>query len=1050
MANATINVKINGNSTSAQTAIDQVGQKLDSVLGKKMSGIAKKMMNVLPMAGAAAGVGLVATEVSHLAGKVTDVSDKYALMKARIDLINDGQQTTAELMDKIYASAERSRGSYMDMADSVGKLNMLAKDAFSSNDEAIVFVEQMNKQFKIGGASIQEQTAAMYQLTQAMASGRLQGDEFRSIMENAPMLAQSIANEFGVGVGELRAMSSEGVITADIIKNAMFNSAEETNAKFAELPMTFAEVSTQIANSAIQAFQPVLEQLSSMTATDEFKTTLEGIGTAFRGLGVAAQVAIGTIKVSFSAASVVVKTLVSAVKSLSSVITGIGPPAIATFAGITAYIVATKVATAAFSTAVTVATVVQKSCALATNAWKVATTACSTAMSGLRIAIATCAISGGVLRGVMVGMSVAFRAVRTGVISLVSAQKVLNLVMRANPIGIVVSVLAVLASVLGIASAAANGFGETMKAVWEGLVNTVAWAINKIIGLINDLINALNAIGDKLGQVFDFDYSKIENIAEISSEQVYSFAGAVENLASTFAGADIETPEVDAGGSGSGGGGGKGGHGSGGGGGGGNNLAEEAKNLHKSIVDEWSNMFKTRSELNDKWLKEELEELDKSKDANVDYEKDKTMIMEMYAKKREQALHEEAKRQRELMNSIRDMTLDFNFATLTTDSTGAQSPTAKLMKEHESAINDITDKWQKFSDNYAEMTNLEQAAYKKMLDERGIAYEVNANNELSFERQKNAELLAEQEKYNKQREELLRTQSEVEWEIQEALRTQNFEALQAALTEEYVATADHYELKKQLLADYQQAVQDSYWNNQEMMYSGMKAGIDSLRESISGMLQGTTSLITAFQNLGKAILKTVADYTAKWIAARVQQAVFGKMMQSQETASSIAAANAQLPAWTSLAQQVSMATFGASAAAGMAVWSASTAAGTAASAIQNAASIGGASSGAQFNYFASRPRVHLAEGGLAHGRTYAEIGEGKYPEAVLPLSDETYEAMGQGIARANGNSGGAVTLNISAMDADSFSGWLESKAGRALRQYLYDQDREFTGTAGVW
>jgi tape measure domain-containing protein len=191
--------------------------------------------------------------------QIIGLSDEMTSVNARLDLMNDGLQTTKELQDMIYQSAQRSRAAYMDTAAVVSKLGILAGHSFANNEEMIAFAEQMNKQFKIGGASIQEQTAAMYQLTQAMASGRLQGDEFRSIMENAPLLAQSIAEYMGKSVGELRKMSSEGLITADVIKNAMFASAAETNAKFAELPMTFAQVATILKNTLLKTFDPVIQ-----------------------------------------------------------------------------------------------------------------------------------------------------------------------------------------------------------------------------------------------------------------------------------------------------------------------------------------------------------------------------------------------------------------------------------------------------------------------------------------------------------------------------------------------------------------------------------------------------------------------------------------------------------------------------------------------------------------------------------------------------------------------------------------------------------------------
>lgn len=207
------------------------------------------------------GVGnLIKSAVAAFGAKqIINLADTMTQTTARLDLINDGLQTTAELQDNIMASANRARTSYTTMADAVSKLGTLAGDAFTSNDEMIAFTELMNKNFVIGGASIQEQTAAMYQLTQAMASGRLQGDEFRSIMENAPLLAQSIAKYMGKTTGELREMSSQGLITADVIKNAMFASADETNKKFAQIPMTFSQVGTIVANTLLQTFQPVIQ-----------------------------------------------------------------------------------------------------------------------------------------------------------------------------------------------------------------------------------------------------------------------------------------------------------------------------------------------------------------------------------------------------------------------------------------------------------------------------------------------------------------------------------------------------------------------------------------------------------------------------------------------------------------------------------------------------------------------------------------------------------------------------------------------------------------------
>lgn len=207
-------------------------------------------------------VGMVAAYASFQGvSKLVEMSDTMALTRARLDLMNDGLQTTEELQDKIFAAAQRSRGAYQDMADIVSKLGLQAKEAFTSNDEMIAFSELLNKNFIVGGSDQTAQAAAMYQLTQAMASGKLQGDEYRSIIENAPLLAKSI-EDYMVNVqgatGTMKEWAAEGLLTADVIKAAVFNSADDINKKFESMPMTWGQVWTGIMNEITYAMQPVL------------------------------------------------------------------------------------------------------------------------------------------------------------------------------------------------------------------------------------------------------------------------------------------------------------------------------------------------------------------------------------------------------------------------------------------------------------------------------------------------------------------------------------------------------------------------------------------------------------------------------------------------------------------------------------------------------------------------------------------------------------------------------------------------------------------------
>lgn len=197
-----------------------------------------------------------------------DATDNYINQNSRIALINDGLQTQAELQNKIYQAAQRSRGSYGETVSSVTQLGLVAKDAFSSNDETIAFAELINKSFKMSGAGASEASNGMYQLTQAMAEGRLQGDGFSSVMENAPMLAQAIATYTGKSIGELREMSSEGQITGDIIKNSLFSAAGDINAKFATMPQTFGSIWTSIKNEAVMNFSSIMQKANSFINSD--------------------------------------------------------------------------------------------------------------------------------------------------------------------------------------------------------------------------------------------------------------------------------------------------------------------------------------------------------------------------------------------------------------------------------------------------------------------------------------------------------------------------------------------------------------------------------------------------------------------------------------------------------------------------------------------------------------------------------------------------------------------------------------------------------------
>ena len=247
--------------------------------------------------------GIAAAYISvQSLGKVLGLSDELTQTTARLNMMNDGQRTTAELQEMIFQSAQRSRGSYKETADAVAKLGLMAGNAFGSSAEVVAFMEQVNKQFRIAGTGADGVRAAMLQLTQAMGSGVLRGEEFNSIFEQAPTIMQSIAGYLDVPIGKLRDMAAEGEITAGVVKAAMFAAAEETNAKFESMPMTFEQVWTSFENRALMAFQPVLEKFKELANSERFQTFVDN---SVNVLSIVAETALNIFDILINTANVI-------------------------------------------------------------------------------------------------------------------------------------------------------------------------------------------------------------------------------------------------------------------------------------------------------------------------------------------------------------------------------------------------------------------------------------------------------------------------------------------------------------------------------------------------------------------------------------------------------------------------------------------------------------------------------------------------------------------------------------------------------------------------
>lgn len=320
----------------------------------------------------------VAVAAGGIAGinKVLNISDKLASTKARLNLLVDDGGSVKELEKKIMASAQRSRSAYFDTASAVAKLGLNAGNAFGGNmDQVIAFMEQVNKQFVIGGATAQEQSNAMIQLTQAMAAGALRGEELNSILDGAPGIARAIEKYMGIAEGSIKSVAQEGKVTAEVVKNAMFAMADETNAKFDSMPKTWAQIWARMKNRALSMFAPILTKINQIANSSKFQQVTTAL---INGLAGVANIASSVLDILISIASVIVDNW----SWIQPIIMGI-VAAMLIYNGVMLVgntIMAVQAAVKAIHTAMT-------------TAWSVATFAATAAQQGLNAALLACPLT---------------------------------------------------------------------------------------------------------------------------------------------------------------------------------------------------------------------------------------------------------------------------------------------------------------------------------------------------------------------------------------------------------------------------------------------------------------------------------------------------------------------------------------------------------------------------------------------------------------------------------------------------------------------------------
>lgn len=257
----TVNVTLNENA-QAQRTVERAMRQTDTA-ASALSGTIGRLV------AAFGGLALIK--------RALDLSDELSMTQARLNNVNDGLQTTAELQQMIYQAAQRSRGEYIGMMQTVAGLKAQTGDTFSSVREAVAFTELLNKQFKIAGADATAISSTMYNLTQALSTGVLRGQDLNIVMSNAPQIAQRIARHMNVSVGELKELASQGKVTADIVKQAILGAADDINQQFEKMPMTFGDAMNKAKNIAVKAFEPLGQMIADAINSSQFEDSLNGI-----------------------------------------------------------------------------------------------------------------------------------------------------------------------------------------------------------------------------------------------------------------------------------------------------------------------------------------------------------------------------------------------------------------------------------------------------------------------------------------------------------------------------------------------------------------------------------------------------------------------------------------------------------------------------------------------------------------------------------------------------------------------------------------------------
>lgn len=977
-------VKIGADTSDLRKELNATKRQIKSAFGSEALDVSKKSLAVL----GGIGAGLAALGV--------------ASVKAGASL-----QSTKTAFTNMLGSAEKAQDFLAKMQDFAAKTPFEFSQVSQAAQKFIAFgfsAEQVIPTLTavgdaaagvgLGAEGINRITLALGQMA---AKSKVQAGEMMQLTETGIPAWKMLADQIGVSVPEAMSMVSKGAIDAATGITALVSGMEQSFGGMMDqqsqtisgtwstlmdgLEQSAAQVGLQIAEALnlTGLFQSLGDMLTNFAATVQSSGLTEALLTA--------------IPPEFQAGILLIV----------STLTGLAIPAIGLFVAKVALMAAPFVAAVAAA-----APFIAAAAAVATALyaiWK----------SGMTVE--------DVLGAMGIRMETVTRAV-DAVQAMISAaaQSIIANLQALEP------VFTLVAAVMGAAFYAAL---QIIGAVVNGVLNfisvlseCVTWILNAFTYLVEGIGSCIDEVGSILSDMAEsilpsWASSGLSTIANFVSEAINWLSSLIQKILETNdalgsmggegggggsatakrefklpdfsnlrgGGGDIPVP------SGGGGGGSSGGGGGGGRSGGVDQLANAAAQTSKSIEEEWFRTFQTKSALVDRWYKEETDELEKSKSANENYERDKTRLAELYAQKRLDALSEEQAKARELMNKARDLSFDAVTAKLTLYGSKQEQEVMKMQSDMEKAVASIDDKYAKLSQDFISLTASEKAVFLNALKEKGIAYEQASTNEIAFDKQANLEKAAAYKSYLEERNAYFAQGKDIQAALDEAYNQNSLALLQETLTAEMALRQSNIDAEKSLMDTYQEAYMNAHMGTLELIADMASTTLSGLETAFTDILTGAKNAKDAFLDLGKAMLKTIASYFSQMLSGMLVTALFGDKLNAASAAKTAAqgtaAAGALAPAaWLKLVIDptagpvaTGLLTGGTSAAVGIGMAAAAT--NTAAGAAQGAGKT-----------------PHYAKGGYFTRPLVGVLGDAG-DEVALPLNRAVFDSIAEGIVNSS-------------------------------------------------